>query len=251
MEDFEFDKIMETYVSTTAKGKEADLSKLTDEVVAEAKTRRKKRRNAFRAMMACVGVVILTLCIALPVALTGGEGADDAVLNGATDTEDSGLYEDGTDAFYGDDSNVNYIYFTAQNPGKPSDYGVNIMLPDMEYVTKLLGVMTLKSDDSEVIGATISYFIMDGGIFEVNGKVIADGYAWKPDARYAYFDKSVVWDGLNVKYETEYGEDQGFVYIYFVKDGYKYYLTVTCYEETEIIALLDTVYSQSKGGALA
>ena len=256
MKEDKFEGLMKRYVASTARGKDSDLKKLTDEVAQaaaqEAARKNKLKRNAARLLAVAAIVAVLTLSIALPLALrkeydgngmpvgiTQSEAEDPDVDLGVPPTH-GGTEPDG--GFYCSAEDVNVAYFTDNAEAVFAAEGLNVMLPVKGSLGSLYGVMTLKGNGTTV-GASISEAVYDGVVDEVDIKALVGGYHWQGALAYEQYPDELQWRGYTVKYYVDRsGEQAFFTFLYFSDGNVRYYISISSLLEYEIPYLLGHIF---------
>lgn len=256
MKEDKFEGLMKRYVASTARGKDSDLKKLTDEVAQaaaqEAARKNKLKRNAARLLAVAAIVAVLTLSIALPLALrkeydgngmpvgiTQSEAEDPDVDLGVPPTH-GGTEPDG--GFYCSAEDVNVAYFTDNAEAVFAAEGLNVMLPVKGSLGSLYGVMTLKGNGTTV-GASISEAVYDGVVDEVDIKALVGGYHWQGALAYEQYPDELQWRGHTVKYYVDRsGEQAFFTFLYFSDGNVRYYISISSLREYEIPYLLGHIF---------
>ena len=256
MKEDKFEELMQRYVASTARGKDSDLKKLTDEyaqaAAQDAARKYRLKRNAARVLAVAAVVAVLTLSIALPLALRkeyDGSGmpvgttqheASDPDVGIGTPPVQGGTEPDG--GFYCSAENVNIEYFTDNAETRFADEGLDVMLPIKGALGSLYGVMKLK-ENGLTVGASISEAAYDGVVDEIDIKALVGGYRWYGTTAYEQYRDELQWRGHTVKYYVDRaGEQAFFTSIYFSDGNVRYYISISSMREYEIPYLLEHIF---------
>ena len=150
MDDKKLDKIMQDYLSTTVKGKDADFGKI------DAKSFTKKSNTFNSKTFICIATilvaVIAVISIVLPIALKGNSGAEDKMFFADDGTYD--VYKDNTLIaenvswcdLYKDST---YLFIKRQLGGKIKVYidGETLQYGDNNVVSSYLSVYVLNLEE--------------------------------------------------------------------------------------------------------
>lgn len=245
MDDKRFDEIMNKYVASTARGKDADFAKLREKAAPTGK--RQKLRLALSSVSMLL-VVAISLIVALPYAFQPNNSAPDVDYSqsaGETPAEEppAGDGKEETPPGYCDDDDYAFIMVESLDV-VVNEYGINAMPPKIENMFTSTELVMKKNSDA-VIGARTQVLVYNEYLndilvymFEGNKRINSLFY-------YDSFKDKCTWRELTVVYYTKstirispYYE----YHAYFVYNGCSYYLEANGATEMTITELLDMVY---------
>ena len=220
MDDKKLDKIMQDYLSTTVKGKDADFGKI------DAKSFTKKSNTFNSKTFICIATilvaVIAVISIVLPIALKGNSGAEDKM-------------------FFADDGSIEYIF--------DNDKDVvfnnlkNMIVPTVQCDNYLYS--TIKStENNDIIGVTADFGIYDEIYDDISMHILKNGYMIDILGEYLKLENVIVWREYSIHYDIKYNANisQYDFKIYFKDCNYNYFISAVYYESIDIGFILDTIY---------
>ncbi len=220
MDDKKLDKIMQDYLSTTVKGKDADFGKI------DAKSFTKKSNTFNSKTFICIATilvaVIAVISIVLPIALKGNSGAEDKM-------------------FFADDGSIEYIF--------DNDKDVvfnnlkNMIVPTVQCDNYLYS--TIKStENNDIIGVTADFGIYDEIYDDISMHILKNGYMIDILGEYLKLENVIVWREYSIHYDIKYNANisQYECKIYFKDGNYNYFISAVYYESIDIGFILDTIY---------
>ena len=220
MDDKKLDKIMQDYLSTTVKGKDADFVKI------DAKSFTKKSNTFNSKTFICIATilvaVIAVISIVLPIALKGNSGAEDKM-------------------FFADDGSIEYIF--------DNDKDVvfnnlkNMIVPTVQCDNYLYS--TIKStENNDIIGVTADFGIYDEIYDDISMHILKNGYMIDILGEYLKLENVIVWREYSIHYDIKYNANisQYECKIYFKDGNYNYFISAVYYESIDIGFILDTIY---------
>jgi len=226
MDDKKFDEIMHKYVSGKTRGMEADFSKFNERK--EEKIIKKHKNKLLWAAASCVAVIAIVLSIVLPVTLTSSQESGD-------DTQTSNIQ-------YLEEQEV-ALREVAAKDDIALKYNITASLPAIKAQGAIYCILLNKANDN-IIGAFIDLSIFDENFDFVNMHIVSQNTVWNMLVDYESLAFESSWNDSNVKFLVEHDEESGsnYIRIFFVMDGYKYYLNAQYYGELNVEEILDLIF---------
>lgn len=218
MDDKRFDEIMHRYVAGKSRGKNVDFTKLEEKE--NIKTR--KSPKFVWTSLSCILVIVVTLAIALPLALQ------------PSDTSPK--------TYYCDVGDIETVYVDSVVVLE-TEYHISAELPSIKYEDMNIAIKKSKIDD-HIVGASLELSVFDEYFDDIEINIILENTVVQIFLSYEIFDDNAVWQGVSVKYNVEYFDefDSYYAKIFFRKGGYKYYIEVNYIEAIDIVEMLDKIF---------
>ena len=226
MDDKKFEEIMHKYVSGKKRGKDVDFYKLNQK---KEKKLVKKYSNRFVwATVSCIIVIIaITLSVVLPLTLPatrkGSEDNQLPVIN------------------YFEEENIEIILVSGEEEIS-SKYNISAVLPNIENQGIGYCILHDKLKD-DVIGAYIDIGVFDEYFDGVKMRIVSQNNVLML-ADYQFLPDESTWRNNTVKYVKSFDEDleRSDVRMYFILDGYNYYLEAQYYGDLTVVEILDLIF---------
>ena len=218
MDDKKLDKIMQQYLSTTVKGKEADFKKI------DTSNFTKKSHNMKAKAYICIAVVLIAIIAVLSIVLPNA-------LKDGGDNGDNMFYANENDVFFDNVENKDLLF----------SYFNNAIVPTFECESCLFHNICLK-ETGDIFGLSVSYGVYDEIFDDIDVYVLKDGYILFILEEYLTFENQLEWTGKKIKYEILENDMQFKCKIYFKDGDYSYFISAIYYETVDIQFILDTIY---------
>lgn len=218
MDEKKFDEIMHRYVAGKSRGKNVDFAKLEEKENIKAR----KSPKFVWASLSCFLVIVVTLAIALPLALQ------------PTDSSSK--------TYYCDVGDIETVYVDSIDVVK-TEYHISAQLPNIEYEDRNIAIKKSKIDD-RIVGAYFGLSVFDEYFDDIEINIIFENTVVQSFEAYEIFSSETVWKSLPVKYNVKYFDeyDTYCAEVFFKKDGYKYYIEVNYIEAIDIVEILDKIF---------
>ncbi len=225
MNDKKFDEIMHKYVSSKKQGMDADFSKLNE--IKEKRTAKKNKSRLIWATVSCFIVIAVTLSVVLPLTLPSKNEDDGGSLS-------------------------NIQYFEAQDielkvvEGKEditSKYNITASLPTINNQCVGYSIICNRANDY-IIGTYIELEVFDEYFDSIKMYIISENNVVYMLAEYDALPYESKWGNNNIKYLIDHDEDWDCnnIMLFFVLDGYKYYLDAQYYGDLNVEEVLDLIF---------
>lgn len=225
MDNKKFDEIMHKYVSGKTRGMNADFGKLNE--MKEKKNVKKYKGRLVWATVSCFVVMAITLSIVLPLTLPSARKGDDSQLSNIQYFEEHDL------AFQ----------IVESKDELSAKYNITAKLPTIQYQDAGYCVILGRVNES-VIGALIEITIFDKYFDYIKIHIISENKVLNTLVAYDTLPYESKWENSNIKYTIEYDEewDCNNIMLFFVLDGYKYYLDAQYYGDLNVEEVLDLIF---------
>ncbi len=220
MDDKKLDKIMQDYLSSTVKGKDADFGKID----ANSFTKKSKyfKSKTFICVATILTIVIAIISIVLPIALKGNSSNEDEM-------------------FFADDGSIVYIF----DNDKSAVFNnlKNTIVPTILCDNCSYNTINIK-ESNHIIGVTADYGLYDELYDDISIYVLKNGYMIDILGEYLKLESATVWEKYNIQYDIEYNESilQYKCKIHFKDGNYNYFISAVYYESKDIGFILNTIY---------
>ncbi len=245
MDNKEFDEIMKAYVRSKTPSADECLKKL------KAKPQPQKRRKCTPriawATFSAILIVSVSLAVALPLALKpkAPDGSSTPTVESTPlETPDTSIVDPPIESrpAYAEGTDFSRIPLKEGETLKDT-YGMVVDEITIESESKGTRILKAKQDKQEIFGFSELADVFNMGIVTISTHGVKENYTLFYYAGYETLPLTVEYNGVTINYYTDLvGVDSYTHRIFFKKNGYKYYLTVTCYEDVEITELLDLIY---------
>lgn len=219
MEERKFDEMMEAYARSTSKGEEHDLKKLRR---FESKPTRRVNRKVVFAVCSAVLSVAVCLAIVLPLTLNTEQGDGSA------------------QRYFSDGEYIRNVPFVGMDA--LSAYSEDFMLPEIESIA-VGGMLKINDIEDELGGIMLEVSVYDEHFDYFTMQMYYENYIYSFGDLYAVCVNTTVWNGIEVKYNTNArGNGAHDWMMKFYSGGVNYYLSFLFYGEAEADDILDMIF---------